>query len=442
MILDFTPPCGPITAVVDDDVIRARGIRYATASRFAAPVPAADHIEPFLAETPAPASPQFPSPALTEVLGAGANPGVQDEDCQRLSITMPIDLLPGEHVPVMVWIHGGSYLTGCGDIAVMDPRPLVAEQRVIVVTVTYRLGILGFLGDPDGDPARPANLGLLDIITALRWVRRNIAAFGGDTGRITAFGQSAGADAIAHVMTLPEAPELFSRAILQSAPFGIRHHRLEMSRALFEAARSLSPETPLAELMARQPEVVEVGRGFGLRGGMAFGCQYGLNPLPAEENIEAAWDSTAPNIDVLVGHTAEETRLFIAALPKLARAVTTPVVGPLLAKAATNALTRRVYGKESRSFARRHVAAGGRAHHYVISWSAPGNPLGSAHTIDLPLLFGDQQAWVTAGILTGVTWSEIEAAARRVRRVWGAFARGDDLGEDGELPGILSYTRV
>lgn len=442
MILDFTPPCGPITAIVDNDVIRARGIRYATAARFAAPVAAADHTEPFLADTPAPASPQSPAPGLNEVLGAGADPGVQDEDCQRLSITMPLDLLPGEHVPVMVWIHGGSYLTGCGDIAVMDPRPLVAEQRVIVVTVTYRLGILGFLGDPDGDPARPANLGLLDIVTALRWIHRNIAAFGGDTGRITAFGQSAGADAIAHVMTLPEAPELFSRAILQSAPFGIRHQRQEMSRALFEATRELTPETPLDELITGQPAVVEVGRGFGLKGAMAFGCQYGLEPLPAEADIEAAWDRTAPKIDVLVGNTAEETRLFISAIPKLARAVATPVVGPLLGRAATNTLTRRVYGAESRSFARRHVTAGGRAHHYVISWSAPGNPLGAAHTIDLPLLFGDEQTWATATLLTGATWSEVETAARRVRRVWGAFARGDDLGEDGELPGILRYTRV
>jgi carboxylesterase type B len=90
----------------------------------------------------------------------------------------------------MVWIHGGSYVFGAGDAAIFDPRALVEEQGVIVVSVTYRLGLFGFLG---GSAGRAANLGLLDIIEALRWVKRNIQAFGGAPDCVTLFGQSAGA---------------------------------------------------------------------------------------------------------------------------------------------------------------------------------------------------------------------------------------------------------
>ncbi len=103
-----------------------------------------------------------------------------------------MSIAPGDKRPVMVWIHGGSYVFGAGDAAIYDARALVEEQGVIVVSVTYRLGLLGFLG---GSGGRAANVGLLDIIEALRWVKANIAAFGGDTDNITLFGQSAGGDA-------------------------------------------------------------------------------------------------------------------------------------------------------------------------------------------------------------------------------------------------------
>ena len=142
-------------------------------------------------------------PFLDDILGTryGELPG--SEDCQRLSITMPADLADDERVPVMVWLHGGSYTSGSGDLAIFDAKALVAENRVIVVSVTYRLGLFGYLATGTG---RPANLGLLDQLEAFRWVQRNIGAFGGDPGRVTAFGQSAGGDAVAHLMATPEAP--------------------------------------------------------------------------------------------------------------------------------------------------------------------------------------------------------------------------------------------
>ena len=168
-----------VAAVDDGEITRIRNIRYARAERFAPPIP----VEPDPSEASARQYQRFgcpQPPAASDVLFGGPLRGVDlDEDCLRLSLTRP-SAWTGERLPVMVWVHGGSYV-GAGDIGGYDPRALVLEQGVMVVTVTYRLGVLGFLGD--GEPGgRPANLGLLDIIEALRWVRERIGGFGGIPG--------------------------------------------------------------------------------------------------------------------------------------------------------------------------------------------------------------------------------------------------------------------
>jgi para-nitrobenzyl esterase len=424
---------------VDGAVTRARGIPYARAERFTAPVAVADWSEPFDALLPAPASPQLASPALEEVLGSSLGDLPQSEDCQNLSVTLPSDVQPGESLPVMVWIHGGSYVTGAGDIPIQDPTALVAEQRVIVVAVTYRLGLLGYLGTPSG---RPANLGLLDQLAAFRWVQRNIAAFGGDPRRVTAFGQSAGGDAVAHAMATPGAEQLFSRAIIQSAPLGILRGRRLMSASMGEAAESLSAGTSIVDLLAAQPVVARRTDGYGLRGAMAYGTQYGFEPLPPESEIDGAWDAVAPSIPVLIGHTAEEARLFIPSFPGLSDWIRKPLIGGLILRLASWLLTSSVYGASSLAFAKRHRRAGGIAHHYVLAYAAPGNDFGAAHTMDLPFLFGNREIWADATLLTGASWDDLERGAREVRRVWGDFARGADLGRAGEVAGILSYRKV
>jgi para-nitrobenzyl esterase len=164
----FNPPCGPITGWRDGNVVRATGIPYATAARFQPPSAAPDWTEVRAATSLSPACPQGPVPFLDDILGTryGELPG--SEECQNLSITVPADLSDNERVPVMVWLHGGSYTSGSGDLAIFDPKALVAENRVIVVSVTYRLGLFGYLATGAG---RPANLGLLDQLEAFRWCR-------------------------------------------------------------------------------------------------------------------------------------------------------------------------------------------------------------------------------------------------------------------------------
>lgn len=432
----FHPPCGPVAGWRDGEVIRATGIPYAEAARFQPPVQVPDWTSELSATSLSPACPQAPVPFLDEVLGTryGELPG--SEDCQNLSITMPGDVRPDEKLPVMVWIHGGSYTTGSGDLAIFDPARLVAENRVIVVSVTYRLGLFGFLATPAG---RPGNLGLLDQLEAFRWVQRNIQAFGGDPRRVTAFGQSAGGDAIAHLMATPEAPTLFQRAIIQSAPLGITRGRAKMNHAMGIAAESVTEQTPAMDVVAVEEQVTQVAKKFGMLAAMPFGTQYAHDPLPEEAGIEAAWDRTAPGIEVLIGHTSEEARLFLPRSPRLMRLAGIPLVGQHAARAIDWVVTETVYGRATRRFARRHAKAGGKAHRYLLTWHAPGNIFGAAHTVDLPLLLGTRETWDGVGLIAGARWEDVEAAGRKVRALWAGFARGADLGKSGGITGVLQY---
>ena len=434
----FGPPCGPVVGWADRGVVRATGIPYATAGRFEPPVPAPDWQEPLEATRWSPACPQPPTPLLDVIVGNQLAGRPQDERCQHLSVTVPADAAPDEGLPVLVWIHGGSYTSGAGDMAITDPAALVAEQRVVVVSVTYRLGLFGFLGDQRG---RPANLGLLDQLEALRWVQRNIEAFGGDPHRVTAFGESAGGDAVVHLMATAGAPELFTRAIIQSPPLGITRGRAGMTAAMAAAAEHVTQDQPAAEVVALQPDVEERSRRSGLIAGMPFGTQYGYPPLPAEDAVDDAWDRVAPQIDLLIGHTAEEARFFLPGAAALQRWTSLPVLGGPVAWLVVAAITTAVYTRPVRRFARRYACAGGRVHTYVVTWAAPGNPFRSAHAIDLALLFGDEQAWAGAALVEGADWAEVDRHGRQVRQVWADFARGR-LADRGEVPGALRHQRV
>ncbi|MFT4030381.1 MAG: carboxylesterase family protein [Protaetiibacter sp.] len=435
----FSPPCGDVVGWRDGQVVRATGIPYARARRFALPDAVPDRREELGATAWSPSCPQAPSPSLEALLGPAAfGEQPEDEDCQNLSITLPADARPGDDLPVMVWVHGGSYVMGAGDAPLHDPARLVAEQRVIVVAVTYRLGLLGFLGSEGG---RPANLGLYDLRAAFAWVRRNIRAFGGDPERVTAFGESAGGDAIAHLMATPDATELFSRAIIQSAPLGISRGRAAMSAAMVAAAAGLTPETPIDELVGLQPVVAAAGAGHGLASAMPFGTQYGLPPLPAEDAVDAAWEAAAGDIAVLIGSNANEARMFLPELPGIGGAIRIPLIGRLVRWGVDRVLTRRIYREPAESFARRLASAGGTAWNYVIDWHAPGNGYRCAHTIDLPLLLGTEASAADSQLLRGASWADIDAAGRRVRQAWADFARGT-LPERGEVPGVIRWERV
>ena len=357
-----------------------------------------------------------------------------DEHCQRLSITAPGDLAAGERLPVMVWIHGGAYITGAGDAPIHDPAALVREQRVVAVNVTYRLGLFGFLGSRGG---RPANLGLLDLIEALRWVRANIAAFGGDPQTVTLYGESAGGDAIAHLMIADGASGLFRRAILQSPPLGIAAGRAAMNAAMARVAETIPPDAPVEDLLAAYDRIIRRALRFGpARAAMPFGTQYGFAPLPPEADVDRAWADAATAIEVLAGRNAREGALF---LPGLNRLLAAPTIGPLLASGYIPAVTRHVYGRGVDRIVQRHTAAGGTAYAYRLRYGRRTNPYADAHTSDLALLFPCPAVWTGSPLLDGLTSDDLAELGRRLRGVWAGFARDGRVPAPG-IPGLVEIS--
>ncbi|MFN8300200.1 MAG: carboxylesterase/lipase family protein [Chitinophagales bacterium] len=145
------------------------------------------------------------------------DPQPESEDCLFLNIWSPA--ADGKQRPVMFWIHGGGFLEGSGSSSLYEGSKLAAKGDVVVVTINYRMGALGFLyfdQMPGGNQGMEANLGLKDQVAALKWVKDNIAAFGGDPNQVTIFGESAGAISVQSLMAAPSAKGLFSKAIVES----------------------------------------------------------------------------------------------------------------------------------------------------------------------------------------------------------------------------------
>ena len=222
-----------------------RGIPYAAAPvgdlRWRAPQPAANFGGTLKAHAFGPACPQVAeSPTQLSPLGP------QSEDCLTLNIWAPASASAGKRkLPVMVWLHGGGFIAGTGAEAQFDGAAL-ARQGVIVVTLNYRLGRLGFFAHPALSAEHPeephGNYGLLDQLAALRWVKANIAGFGGDPGNVTLFGESAGAISTVFLMAASSAKGLFHKVIVQSAPLGTPLRDLREDR----------PDAPSAETLGRQ----------------------------------------------------------------------------------------------------------------------------------------------------------------------------------------------
>jgi para-nitrobenzyl esterase len=359
-------------------LINTRGIRYAKASRFAEPVPYAWD-GAFGTTQRGPACPQPPS-SLAHVVGNSVEGLTFDENCQVLSVTAPAD---ASGLPVMVWFHGGAYVTGSGESVKYDAG-LLASEGVVVVSVSYRLGVFGYLRD---------NLGLLDQFVALRWVRDNIAAFGGDPSNVTAFGQSAGADSV-YALMLNDTENLFHRAILQSAPLGARSsERAEMTAALREFI-NVDGAAPVDEVLAVQKDAMSMAAArFSPSGGMPFG------PVLDSADLSAA----ASRVELLVGHTADDGSPYVADQPE-----------------AWEIVTELVFAGPTRRLAEDWMKAGGQAATFNFRFRPPGAPLGACHCMELPFLF-DPAGWAGAGMLAGQ--EPDPALAQLMRRTWAGFAR-------------------
>ncbi|SFW17126.1 para-nitrobenzyl esterase [Sinomicrobium oceani] len=436
----FFTEIGSIKGWKDHHVIRATGIPYAIAKRYERPRETVLPEVPYPATQWSPACPQNPSGKSSALLGQDMMEGLKtDENCHHLSITMPDTPAPEGGWPVMVWIYGGSYTSGAGDAPIYDPALLVRENRVIVVNINYRLGILGFLG---GYRDIPANLGLFDIIAALQWTKKHITAFGGDPENITLFGQSAGGDAIAHLMLAEGVDHLFRRVIIQSAPLGIRKGKTAMIRAMTRKAMTLPKTTGIRNILDMQTQLILSMKRFGLKGGMPFGIQYGQAPLPLEKDADTIWKERAGKWDVMIGWTDRETSLFVPFSPVLQSLPGIPLTGKAILEWLIKKTTDRIYRKPALALGRLLAAHNGNVYSYRISWGSDSNMVKAAHITDIALLFSTETSWERSAFGKEKTPGAIKEAGKKIRKIWTEFARTGTLEEKSEIPGLIAYRLV
>jgi len=414
-----------------------RGIRYAIAERFQAPKPppaSRGNVEAFAF---GPSAPQ-----------RGERYKPQSEDCLYLNVWTP-DARSGGNRPVMVYFHGGAYSTGSVADPLNDGRHLAARGDVVVVTVNHRLNVLGYLYLARLDPRFPdsGNLGQLDLILALRWIRANIAAFGGDPSRLLVFGQSGGGAKIATLMGMPAARGLFHRAVTMSGQQVTASGPLNATaraRAFLGALRA-TPDDLLRMPAERLVEGLTATDPI-LGGGVYMGPVLDMKWLTRHP----FWPDANPqsnHIPMILGNTRDETRAFIDPKgPKLqgldwsnlAERMTPElrmdihpewVVAQYRARFPDWSAERVFYAATTagRSWPGQVIEADARAAGGAPTWvyqvdfqSALEPWRGAPHTIDIPLAFGTLDA---EGSITGTG-----AGARKVSGLmmdsFVAFARG------------------
>ncbi|MFD5815873.1 carboxylesterase/lipase family protein [Streptomyces sp. NPDC127038] len=304
-------PYGAVRGRYENGIAVFRGVPYAAppfgARRFRPPVPPEpwDGVRDAGAFGPTPPKPPY-SEAFSRLL---ADPVVPGDDCLNLNVWTPAPD-PAARLPVMVWIHGGALTRGSSAVPVYDGHAF-ARDGVVLVSINYRLGVEGYGLFPDA----PANPGLRDQLAALEWVRESITRFGGDPGRVTVFGESAGAISIGALLASPRARGLFRRAVLQSGPpeASDRDKVRRMVRRM--ATRLKIPATAEAfaavdrDLLLRTQ--ADVGRlSSPVLGGPAFGIVVDGDLVPRDP-MEALAEGAAADVGLLLGWTRDEYRLWL-----------------------------------------------------------------------------------------------------------------------------------
>ncbi|UNK43606.1 carboxylesterase family protein [Luteimonas sp. S4-F44] len=448
-------PDGALRGEALETVDVYRGIRYAQAPtgrlRWRPPVAATPWRDTRDATRFGPACHQPPS--MPGSLYAPAAPPAMSEDCLSLNIWAPRD---AGKAPVFVWIHGGSLTGGAGSEPMYDGARLAAHG-VVVVTFNYRLGALGYLAHPQLSEESPdgvsGNYGLLDQIEALRWVERNIAAFGGDPGNVTIAGESAGALSVMYLMAAPAARGLFHKAIAQSA-------YMISTPALRETAHGTPSAEDAGLALSRKIGVRGLARLRGmdaqaltvqaaLAGFLPLGTVDG-NVLP--DQIVDIFDSgrQAP-VPILAGFNAGEIRSLRFLLPpkpadaaayeKTIRASYGDLADAMLARypasdleEAMLATTRdAMYGWTAERLVRKQTALGQSGFLYFYDHGYPATDtagLHAFHASELPYVFGTLDR-------TSPNWPRIpDTAGERALSdamvgYWAAFARDGRPAADG-----------
>lgn len=409
-------PAGQFQGITQNGFTEFRGIHYAQPPvgnlRWQPPVPMPDSKSVIDATHYAPACPQS---ALSGDAISVAAPKLQSEDCLTLNIWSPAHS-GTEKLPVMVWIHGGWFARG--DARSYPANDLAKRGNVVVVTIDYRLGPLGFLADPlltaESPQHTSGNDGLLDQIAALRWVQRNIGAFGGDASRVTIFGQSAGGVSVCYLLASPLTRGLFQRAIMESGTCeGMRPAPLaEKSKQGLQLAAKLHCDTapgilacmrakPSSDILAALPTQAAYGASTYFspnRDGYVL-------PAPARELLA---NDASPDVAVMIGSTLNDASRFVPAIKSVQAwrdyvaqhwphsqgavlALYTPPSDAATQATVVRAFTQMHFGCPTLEVANIFAKRGAPVYLYLfdqVPWFGAQHGIGSYHAAELPYVFG------------------------------------------------------
>ncbi|WP_299599295.1 carboxylesterase family protein [uncultured Microbulbifer sp.] len=467
-------PCGPLKGKMDEagSVVQFLGVPYALPPvgelRWHPPQPHPTWKQVRQATRYGMPAPQNPSP-LFDVSGPDGE-APDSEDCLYLNIYAPVTPTR-DQLPVMVWIHGGSFYLGSGCQALYNGRYLAETGRAIVVTLNYRLGALGFLRLCDHiDVPASGNEGLKDQIAALRWVRENIAAFGGDPDNITLFGESAGAMSIASLFSAhtesgqPLCGQEFHKAIVQSGNPGILHSKRKAA-GLAEKFCELLADVRNGKPIRQRPTTREILRAQeALLNDSNVDANWGHLPfkpvldgtLLQQTPVEALRSGAGANVAIMVGSNRDEWNLFSAARPEtltlddqqirghlqniLPRPLITALLDhyrhraesqpdnpwPLWSRTWNLMLTDMVFTVPGLRLLQAHR---GQRFHYHFSQPLSAQPLlGACHAAELGYVFGTHSHSSLQHLYGGE--AEPQTLSNTMRNAWLSFAESGNPGED------------
>ncbi|MDM3973556.1 carboxylesterase family protein [Mycobacterium marseillense] len=446
-------PAGGLVGIESETGLAFLGIPYARPPlgdlRFRPPEPAPRWIGHRDAKTYGPSAPQNPDEPGIPYLPLDV--GLTSEDCLYLNVWTPA---ADQHArPVLFWVHGGACTAGAGAEPFYEGARLAAEQDVVVVTINYRLGALGgfvYFNDLGDDRlAQSANVGLLDIALALRWVHDNIAALGGDPDCVTLAGQSAGGKLVATVLAMPAASGLFHRAILQSPGSPNAFEPAEGHALAAEFLRNLGTTDPEAIVEASAEDLWRAALPLSLLtmgpSGAPIAPTIDGSVLPAQV-LRTIAAGTVDSVPLLVGSTTHELELMLRGpgmdtagaevLAGLAQMFDEPLRDRILAAYSDNALaelspaapypvTALLSDRMVRLGAIRllEAHANPQTFAYLLEWETQVDS-GATHCIELPLLF-DTTSVPDAPVLLG-SGPDVAVLGRIVRDSWAAFMRTGD----------------